>query len=402
MRSHAHSYLITLGHLTTDITQGGIPALLPFLVAAYDLSYLMAAVLVFACSIVSAIVQPLFGYLGDRIDRPWFMSLGVLLAGAGISVFGIANQYWMLLVGAVICGIGVALFHPEGGKLANIVAGSSKGAGISNFSIGGNIGFAVGPIIVVSAIGLFGLRGITVFIVPAVVVAAILLTQTHRYREFTAEANREQAAHPELVGQEDWPGFLKVTLVNFLRSIVGNGITTFLALYVIFRFGINEHASVLMLTAYSAAGAVATFFGGRIADRVGAKKMILISFSVAAPMLLFFVLSNSFWLSIPFLIVFSLCCSTAYSPVIVTGQSYLPGRLGLASGISLGVVVSVGGLTSPVIGLVGDHWGLIVSMSIICAVSFLTAAAGVLVYRHRDKIAAPKPGVAQTESSGSS
>ncbi|MDR2109480.1 MAG: MFS transporter, partial [Coriobacteriales bacterium] len=147
MKSQLHSYLIMLGHLCTDINQGGLPAMLPFLIVAYDLSYASAAALVFASNIVSSVIQPLFGYLGDKLDRPWFMSLGIFLAGLGIALLGLVQDYWLLFACAMLSGIGVALFHPEGGKLANLIAGEKKGTSISNFSVGGNLGFSIGPIL---------------------------------------------------------------------------------------------------------------------------------------------------------------------------------------------------------------------------------------------------------------
>ncbi|MCL2757334.1 MAG: MFS transporter, partial [Coriobacteriia bacterium] len=80
MNSRRHSYLITFAHVCCDISQGALPAMLPFLVVTYDLSYTAAAVVMLANSVISAVIQPLFGYLGDKIDRPWFMGAGVLIS----------------------------------------------------------------------------------------------------------------------------------------------------------------------------------------------------------------------------------------------------------------------------------------------------------------------------------
>ncbi|MDR1013481.1 MAG: MFS transporter [Coriobacteriales bacterium] len=383
MKSHFHSYLLTFGHICTDISQGALPALLPFLVLQHGFSYAAAAALVLASSIVSTVIQPLFGWLGDRLDRPWFMGVGVLMAGCGIALIGFVDSYWLMFASASFCGVGVALFHPEGGKLANVVAGSEKGAGIANFSVGGNIGFALGPALAAFALAAFGMRGTALFLVPAVLAAVVLLSQTRAYTAFGAEeAARRQAAGQ---GQErdDWPGFLKLTSVNTLRSIVGTGLLVFVPLYWVAVLGQPQELAALMLTFYSATGAVATFFGGRIADKVGFKRMILLSFCISAPLLGLFVLNSNPLVATVLILLVSLSHGMAYSPLIALGQSYLPNRLGLASGISLGVVVSVGGMASPAIGLVGDNFGLTLSMALICAVSFLAAALSLLVLRHR-------------------
>jgi FSR family fosmidomycin resistance protein-like MFS transporter len=382
MKSHFHSYLLTFGHICTDISQGALPALLPFLILHHDLSYASAATLVLASSIISSVVQPLFGWLGDKLDRPWFMSLGILAAGVGISLIGFVEQYWLMFCAAAICGVGVALFHPEGGKLANVVAGSAKGVGISNFSVGGNIGFAIGPVIATFALAVFGLHGTALFLIPSTLAAGLLLSQTGAYRRFgTQEIERRQATGKD--GGDDWAGFIKVMAVNFLRSITGMGLMVFVPLYWVAVLGQPRELGALMLTFYSLVGAVATFFGGRIADKVGFKKMIVLSFCGAAPSLLLFVLTSNVVLATLFILLVAFATNLSYSPIVALGQSYLPNRLGLASGISLGVVVSIGGITSPLIGVVGDHYGLSAAMAILCAVSFGAAAASFGVLRHR-------------------
>jgi FSR family fosmidomycin resistance protein-like MFS transporter len=384
MKSQFHSYLLTFGHICTDISQGALPAMLPFLVLYHGMSYAAAASLVLASSIISSVVQPLFGWLGDRLDRPWFMSVGILLAACGIALIGFVDEYWLMFAAASVCGIGVALFHPEGGKLANIVAGSEKGAGVANFSVGGNIGFAIGPVMVAFALTTFGMHGTVLFLVPAVVMAALLLSQTRAYASFgEQELARRQAVG--LDGQrDDWAGFVKLSSVNFLRSIAGTGLMVFVPLYWVAVLGQSQEIGALMLTFYAAAGALAIFVGGRVGDRVGFKRMIVASFCAAVPLLVLFLLTSSLAVATVLIILVSLSLSVAHSPIVALGQSYLPNRLGLASGISLGVVVSVGGMASPLIGMVGDSFGLKASLVVICAVAALAAVCSLLVLRHRD------------------
>jgi FSR family fosmidomycin resistance protein-like MFS transporter len=385
MKSHFHSYLLTLGHICTDINQGALPALLPFLVLYYDLSYASAATLVLASSIVSSVIQPLFGWLGDRIDRPWFMSLGILMAGTGVAFIGFVDNYWLMLASASLCGIGVALFHPEGGKLANVVAGSDKGTGIANFSVGGNIGFALGPAIATFALSSLGMRGTALFLVPTTLAAVLLATQTKAYRRFgDQEIKRKQSAGQSDLS-DDWAGFSKVTVVNLLRSIVNTGLMVFIPLYWVAVLGQTNELSALMLTAFSFSGAVATFFGGRVADKIGFKWMILLSALCSAPLLVIFVLTSNLIVATLLLVLIALSLSSSYSPTVALGQSYLPNRLGLASGISLGVVVSVGGMSSPLIGLIGDNYGLSASMAVIAAIAFVGIAGAVLVMRHKSR-----------------
>lgn len=385
MKSHFHSYLLTLGHICTDINQGALPALLPFLVLHYDLSYASAATLVLACSIVSSVIQPLFGWLGDKLDHPWFMSVGIVLAGLGVTLIGYVDNYWLMLASASLTGVGVAVFHPEGGKLANYVAGSEKGKGIANFSVGGNIGFAIGPVIATFALALFGLRGTALFLMPAVIAAVLLFSQTKAYREFGRQELERRQTEGQTDLRDDWIGFGKVTAVNMTRAIIGTGLMVFIPLYWVAVLHQSHEFSALMLTVYSLAGAIATFFGGRIADKVGFKRTILLSCCCAAPLLVVFILTSNVIVATVLVMLIALALCASYSPIVALGQSYLPRRLGLASGISLGVVVSVGGMTSPLIGMVGDTFGLTASMAVIMVIAFIAIGAAALVVRHKAK-----------------
>ena len=384
MNSYRYSYLITLGHVVTDISQGALPALLPFLIVVHDLNYTLAAVIMLANSVVSAVIQPVFGYLGDKVDRPWFMSLGVVLAACGIAAMGFATSYAAVIACALLTGIGVALFHPEGGKLANVVAGEKKGAGISNFSVGGNIGFGIGPVIAVFAISTWGMRGTLIFLVPAVITAIVLLLQTATFHRLTdIEHQRILTAHTE-TRLDDWVGFSKVSLVNICRSIIGNAFITFIPLYWMAVLGQPQEVAALILTVNAFIGAVATFLGGRVADRLGFKRTILLSIGVLGPLLLIFIFTFNVITATVLIMFCSFVHSFCHAPMVVMGQTYLPNRIGFASGISLGVVVSVGGIASPGIGRIGDVWGLGVSMGVVCAIAFLGLSIALTLFMGRN------------------
>ena len=384
MNSKLHSYLLTLGHTCTDINQGALPAMLPFLILHYNLSYTAAAALVFANSLVSALIQPLFGYLGDKVDNPRLMSLGVILAGSGISAMCLVDSYWFIFCCVLVTGTGVALFHPEGAKLANVVAGKSKGAGISNFAVGGNLGFAFGPVIAAFSLTAWGMRGTVVFLVPAIITALILLTQTSAFRNLTSKEieriNKSETPHQ----QDDWVGFTKTSLVNVMRAIIGNGMRTFIPLYFIAVLGQTQQFAALLITLYSLGGAIATFFGGRIADRTGFKRVIIISIGSVGPLLAVFLMMGHIVPAIVLLVICSMLHSLGYAPMVALSQAYLPNRVGIASGISLGVVVSMGGIAAPGLGVIADTWGLHASLITVCVIAFIGLGLATLLFIGRN------------------
>src|SRR4249920_4077173 len=115
---------IAAGHMSSDLCQGAVPALLPFLIRDRGLSYAAATALLLALTISSSVIQPLLGHASDRMQGAWLMPVGVLVGGVGIALVGITGSYPATLAVVVCGGIGVAAFHPEGARYVPLVAGS--------------------------------------------------------------------------------------------------------------------------------------------------------------------------------------------------------------------------------------------------------------------------------------
>ena len=372
MKVNKYSLLTMFGHICTDINQGALPAILPFLVLHKDISYTSAGGLIFAANSVSSFVQPLFGYLGDKASRPWLMALGILLAGGGLSVVGFLDNYWAIFLAVMVSGIGIALFHPEGGKTANLVAGEKKGMGIGIFAVGGNIGFALGPIIASFALNVWGLKGTGVLLIPAAIMAAIVLASLGGVRRIAAQARNTKQGGKKPVGEDQWPSFLKVSAGLTCRSVVNYGLTTFIPLYFAVVLLQSEASANARLTLFSVAAAAATLFGGHTADRIGFNQVIRGCYTLLAPLLLLFPVVNNVYLATALLIPIAFSISGPQGPMIALGQKFLPNHIGTSSGIMLGLAVSVGGMIAPGIGWIGDRFGLTTAMYTVAGFAVLT------------------------------
>src|SRR5205809_1901535 len=167
--------LLAAGHLGTDFANGALPALLPFLVDRFGLSYTLAATLMLGSAVSSSIVQPLFGLWSDKRGALWLLPTGVAVAGIGIAVAAASPSYALVLLFVIVSGLGVAAYHPEGSKFAAYASGLRRASGMSAFSIGGNVGYALGPIAATPPVAAFRLRAAVLLAVPSRAVAAALL-----------------------------------------------------------------------------------------------------------------------------------------------------------------------------------------------------------------------------------
>ncbi|MBP2688333.1 MAG: fosmidomycin resistance protein, partial [Deltaproteobacteria bacterium] len=137
-------FLLSFGHMCTDIVQGALPALLPFLKERFDLSYAVAGTLLMAAHLTSSVIQPLFGYATDRRPFPVLLPLGCAISGVGVALVPFSPSFGWLVAFVMFTGLGTAAFHPEGFKATACIASERRATGMSFFSVGGNLGFAIG------------------------------------------------------------------------------------------------------------------------------------------------------------------------------------------------------------------------------------------------------------------
>ncbi|MDD6650973.1 MAG: MFS transporter [Eggerthellales bacterium] len=359
--NQGYSWLLMAGHLCSDVNQGALLASLPFLVLYSGFSYTAVSLLILAANVASSVIQPLFGWLGDKKARPWLMALGIFLAGAGMAGVGLFSNYYLVLASAMVSGIGVAMFHPEGGRLANLVAGKKKAGGMSIFSVGGNLGFTTGPIIAAASLSAFGLAGTAVFLIPSTLCALVLLTQNKKLAAFGL---RDQASVDAAGGKDHWGAFSLILGVLSFRSVLFNTLLTFVPLFLVGVLGQSEAFGSLAITAYSLVGAIATLLSGRISAKTGAQKLLLAGMAGLALIMVGFSFCHLLpsWAALPVALLLLLCAAPAvnapYPSTVALGQGFIPNHLGMASGLTYGIAVSVGGVISPLMGMVGDAWGL--------------------------------------------
>ena len=360
-------YLLSLGHLCSDINQGTLSALLPFLIAAYHYDYTTAATLVMVSNIIGSIIQPIFGIIADKKPRILYMVLGVFMAGGGMAMTGYTKNFGLLCLAVMISGTGIAMFHPSAGRFVNRISNAgNKGANLGIFAVGGNLGFTLGPILVSLFVSSFGLKGTLVFLVPSFTFAIIT-------KFFFSKDDLEQPAVPvsgtgDTGALDRWASFIKLSVIVAMRSVVYSGINTFLILRLAAVYGLSESIGSIFLSVYYVIHVLTSLIGGKLSDSLGYRKCVRLSFLILLPALLLFSLSGSLILSLCLLLPMGIGISLCYSPMMVLGQQYLPNRVGLASGVTLGLAVSIGGIFAPLLGRIGDVYGLNMVFYCLCGV----------------------------------
>jgi FSR family fosmidomycin resistance protein-like MFS transporter len=345
---------LALGHLVIDINQGALPALLPFLKVAHGLSYTAAGVLILVGNLTSSMIQPVFGYFTDRQARRWILPIAVLLSGFGLALTGVARGFTALVGLFVLLSLGIAAYHPEGFKATASLSGDRKATALSWFSLGGNLGFALGPPLVAAMVTELGLYGTLGMSLPAIL-AAVVLAAVLPGLNTAAAAASWGSAPPAAPAMRR--AMVVLMVVVMLRSWVQFGFVTYVPFYYVDYLKEAPGRVGMLLFVFLGCGALGTVMAGPFADRVGARPLILGAFVLSVPLAVLFLMTQG-GTALLVLGLFGAVLTSTFPMTVVLAQQYMPRNTGLASGLVVGFAIGMGGVGVGALGWMADRFGL--------------------------------------------
>jgi FSR family fosmidomycin resistance protein-like MFS transporter len=368
--------ILAAGHFVTDINTGALPAFLPFLKESLGLSYAMTASILLAFNITSSVIQPIFGFFSDRWSAKWLLPIGPLIASLGLALIGFGPSYAWILLFASVSGLGQASYHPEGFKTVNLLSGAKKATAISIFHLGGNLGFALGPILATIFFAYSGLQGSIWFVVPGILMVAAFLIIPHWRTSGESSPSKTKGLPQPAYSANNFYGMFLLILAVVLRSATRLSLLAFVPFYFIKVLNFDPLVSGKYLSVFLLSGTVGITMGGVLADRFGYKRTVLISFLLTPPFLfLFFYTTGA--LSLIFFAFAGLFIISSNSVTMAMGQAFMPRNVAMASGLILGLAMGVGGIATTVFGWLADQFGIPFTLQ---ATFFLPFVASVVFY----------------------
>ena len=346
------------GHLAVDFASGSVPALIPFLTDRFHLGYALAAMLLLAATASSSLVQPLFGLWSDRQGALWLIPGGTILAAVGVGLAAVSPFYPLALVLVLAGGLGVAAFHPEGAKYAAYASGRKRASGMSYFNIGGNTGYALGAFVTGVLVAALGLGGGLLAMAPVAAVAAALLWFVPRLGELRPAPR----AGADAGGEDDRRAMAMLGTVIALRSVAWFTLLAFVPLWVE-SLGHSKAYGNRLLFLMLLAGALGTLALGPVADRVGLRRTLVVTQALIPPLMLTFVYVGGV-AGVLALMAVGMCVVGTFGVTMVLSQLYLPRHIGMASGLSVGLAMGIGGVAAVVLGAVADAVDLRLALTI--------------------------------------
>lgn len=351
-------------HLVNDIYTPVIMAMLPLLMSTYGYSYFLAACLASTHSLASSVLQPIFGWVSDKQGFFVPVSVSILISGIFISVMGLfPGVYPLLIIFVAIAAIGHASFHPAALSIvSDLSTDSNRGIMTSYFVVGGNIGFACGPVIVGFLLAQSGFSGVVFLMIPALLVGVML-----RNLSFSRQ---NQAAHPvdplpEPLSDHRFDRknpIIPLFCASIFRSWVIFGSITFFPLYFVAN-GYTLLMATMLVTGMLFAGVLGQIIGGYLSDRYGRKDYLVITTFLVIPPLVLFLQSSGVIATIAMLL-FGFFLWSTFAVTIAMAHEMMPHDIGLTSGLFLGSALGAGGIGVAVSGYIADTWGLIPSIAL--------------------------------------
>ena len=340
-------------HCINDFGQGSLAALIPFFIANFGLNYYQSASIIFCNTIVASVAQPILGYVADRWRVPWFIPVGFSITLVSISAIALATSYEMILALSLIAGLGAALFHPEAALLVNRTQSNELGNAMGRFAVGGSAGFALGPLLA-GGVYVFGAHFLWVFTAIALIGVLLYVYAFTGSAATDVVGESKSSAKSTNTGANDWVSFGKLFFVIASRSILFSVLSIFIPILYITVINGEASASSLALTMYFAMGAVLTYMGGALSDKLGFLKTVRLGNLIFLPSVLVFIFVPNIWGFFGAMIPMAFGVFSQYGPITVLGQKYLAKNAGFASGITLGLGITLGGLVAPYVGHLAD------------------------------------------------
>ncbi|AFU12439.1 MFS transporter [Bacillus toyonensis] len=356
-------FAISFGHFLNDSMQAVVPALFPILEKTMNLSYMQVGWIAFALNMTSSIMQPVFGMYSDKKPSPFLLPLGMFSSMLGMIGLAFAPNFIVVIISVLFIGLGSAVFHPEGARVAYMAAGAKRGLAQAIYQVGGNTGNSLAPIftaLIFVPLGQIGSLGFTAFAAVGIILL-IFVSNWYKNELATGAVRRKKRAALEaenaIVSTHIKFVIILLVFLTFVRSWYGAGIGNFYQFYLIEHYGLSIKNAQYFVFAFMIAGVLGTFFGGPLADRFGKKNIIVFSMLGSAPLALLLPHVSLVWV-VPLFLCIGFISSSSFSVIVVYAQELVPGKVGMVSGLIVGLAFGLGALGAVVLGKLADIYSL--------------------------------------------
>ena len=260
--------LVGTAHAFSHFFQIALAPLFPLLRAEFDVSWTLLGLLVGVFYAASGVTQFAAGFVVDRAGaRPVLLSGLALLACGTLLASLVPGVYWLFPVVALM-GVGNGVFHPADFAILNAnIAPRRLGYAYSTHGIGGNLGYALSPIVSFSIASVYGWRvALAVMGLMGVVALGVLASQRRLLTSHRA-SDAQAASHRGALQLFLQPAIALCFCYFVAQTMASVGLQTFLPSALNAGFDVPLALATSAVTAYLLGSTAGIAAGGYFATR---------------------------------------------------------------------------------------------------------------------------------------
>lgn len=349
-------------HCMNDALQSVISASYPIIKEDLFLSFGQIGIVTLIYQMAASVFQPFVGLFFDKRPSPWSLPMGMAFTLTGLLSLAFSSTFYGVLCSVFLVGMGSSTLHPEASRLTSLASGGKRGLAQSLFQVGGNLGSALGPLMVALFVAPYGRQHIGYFSIIAFMAILVMIPVSLWYKKWLLlhikknEAKKNHIEAPLPLNKTVYSIVILLILI-FSKYVYMASLSSYYTFYLIEKFNVTVQHSQLLLFVFLLATAIGTMIGGPIGDKIGRKYVIWASILGAAPFAIMMPHVNLLWT-----VILSFCTglmlSSAFPAILVYAQELLPYKLGLVSGLFFGFAFGVAGIASAILGKIADIHGI--------------------------------------------
>ncbi|HPH96801.1 MAG TPA: MFS transporter [Anaerolineaceae bacterium] len=345
---------IAAAHGAHDTYFSYLPTLLPLLIENLSLNTTQAGLLN-AFNQIPNLLQPFIGYLADRKNLKYLVILAPTLSGILISLLGIAPTFGFASFLMLLAGFSTAGFHAIAPAMISARSGKKVGKGMSFFMVGGELGFGIGPLVVVATIGALGLAGLPWLMLLGMLASAILyfrlkdISTVHHAQKVSNVTVKEALLEMRSI-------MLPIAAIIFITGFLNANIINYLPTFMT-KEGVAFSIAGASLAIVELGGTLGVFVMGQFSDRFGQRNVALLGISGSILFAFGFLMLNGF-LQLLMLVGVGLTAFLANPAFLSITQTRFSKNRSLANGVYMSTSFILRSIVVVIVGAASDVFGM--------------------------------------------